>query len=121
MCWAAALLGVLSATIVSFHSVSPTAAYLMVPYFGWTLYATGLTFAIYKKNPRVRVWPATFLLCSVQSAATRCPHNHYGVLENKPPAKAVKVAQSLCCKQRMIRHHDWPHLLIAYCGCMSWA
>ena len=50
----AALLGVLSATMVSFHSVSPTAAYLLVPYFGWTLYATGLTLSIYKKNPRVR-------------------------------------------------------------------
>ena len=49
-----ALLGVLSATMVSFHSVSPTAAYLLVPYFGWTLYATGLTFAVYKMNPRVR-------------------------------------------------------------------
>ena len=47
----------LSATIVSFHSVSPTAAYLLVPYFGWSLYATGLTFAIYKKNPRVRACP----------------------------------------------------------------
>ena len=40
--------------MVSFHNVSPTAAYLLVPYFGWSLYATGLTFAIYKKNPRVR-------------------------------------------------------------------
>ena len=50
---AAALLGVLSATMVSFHEVSPTAAYLLVPYFGWTLYATGLTFAVYKMNPRV--------------------------------------------------------------------
>ncbi|CAK0785634.1 hypothetical protein CVIRNUC_008845 [Coccomyxa viridis] len=49
-----ALLGVLSATMVSFHSVSPTAAYLLVPYFGWTLYATGLTLSIYKKNPRHR-------------------------------------------------------------------
>ena len=53
VCPVAALLGVLSATIVSFHSVSPTAAYLLVPYFGWTLYATGLTFAVYKMNPRV--------------------------------------------------------------------
>ena len=41
--------------MVSFHSVSPTAAYLLVPYFGWTLYATGLTLSIYKKNPRVRL------------------------------------------------------------------
>lgn len=55
MCPVAALLGVLSATIVSFHSVSPTAAYLLVPYFGWTLYATGLTFAVYKMNPRVSI------------------------------------------------------------------
>ncbi len=51
----AALLGVLSATIVSFHEVSPTAAYLLVPYFGWSLFAAGLTLSIYKKNPRVGV------------------------------------------------------------------
>ena len=43
--------------MVSFHSVSPTAAYLMVPYFGWTLYATGLTLAVYKLNPRVNKFP----------------------------------------------------------------
>ncbi|CAL8463207.1 g2741 [Coccomyxa elongata] len=49
-----ALLGVLSATIVSFHEVSPTAAYLLVPYFGWSLFAAGLTLSIYKKNPRHR-------------------------------------------------------------------
>ena len=44
----------LAATISSFHAVSPTAAYLLVPYFGWSLYATALTTHIYKHNPRVR-------------------------------------------------------------------
>ena len=44
----------LTATIVSFYEVSPTAAYLLVPYFGWSLFAAGLTLSIYKKNPMVR-------------------------------------------------------------------
>ena len=49
----AALLGVLGATIVSFHEVSPTAAYLLVPYFGWSAFAAVLTANIYAHNPRV--------------------------------------------------------------------
>lgn len=75
-----ALLGVLTATVVEFHRlaiwqaaaasppdacvatlicyaphcrVSPTAAYLMVPYLGWTAFATALTFDIYQRNPSV--------------------------------------------------------------------
>ena len=50
----AALLGVLAATIVTFHEVSPTAAYLLVPYFGWSAFAAALTANIYVHNPRVR-------------------------------------------------------------------
>ena len=34
-----ALLGVLGATMVSFAKVSPTAAYLLVPYLGWCVCA----------------------------------------------------------------------------------
>jgi len=68
-------LGVLTATIVSFHEVSPTAAYLLVPYFGWSLFAAGLTLSIYKKNPKVGInlsrvsysSPAGFLCSSVGS------------------------------------------------------
>ncbi|KAK9811304.1 hypothetical protein WJX72_001454 [[Myrmecia] bisecta] len=47
-----ALLGVLSATIVKFHEVSPEAAYLLLPYLGWTSFAAALTYDIYKKNPK---------------------------------------------------------------------
>ena len=36
----AGLLGLLSATIVEFKKVDPTAAYLMLPYLGWTTFAT---------------------------------------------------------------------------------
>ena len=49
----AALLGVLSATIVEFNKVSPEASYLMLPYLGWTVFATVLTLDIYRKNPGV--------------------------------------------------------------------
>ena len=54
-CMLAALLGVLSATIVEFNKVSPEAAYLMLPYLGWTVFATVLTVDIYRKNPGVSV------------------------------------------------------------------
>lgn len=50
----AALLGVLTATMVSFHKVSPTAAYALVPYFLWSSYAAALTGSIYKRNPSQR-------------------------------------------------------------------
>ncbi|KAK9840456.1 hypothetical protein WJX74_010131 [Apatococcus lobatus] len=46
-----ALLGVLSATIIEFNKVSPEATYLMLPYLGWTVFATVLTVDIYRKNP----------------------------------------------------------------------
>ena len=39
----AALLGVLTATIVEFHKVKPEAAYLLLPYLAWTSYAAALT------------------------------------------------------------------------------
>ena len=50
----AALLGVLTATMVSFHKVSPTAAYALVPYFLWSSYAAALTASIYQRNPGQR-------------------------------------------------------------------
>lgn len=45
---AAALLGVLAATMVKFHEVSPGAAYALGPYFLWSSYATALTASIYR-------------------------------------------------------------------------
>ena len=58
--------------MVSFHSVSPTAAYLLVPYFGWSLYATGLTFAIYKKNPRVKACAQSTAMLLIMQEASPC-------------------------------------------------
>lgn len=49
-----ALLGVLSATIVQFYKVDPTAAYLLLPYLAWSTYAAALTINIYKHNPQER-------------------------------------------------------------------
>jgi tryptophan-rich sensory protein len=59
----------LTATIVSFHEVSPTAAYLLVPYYGWSLFAAGLTLSIYKKNPKVI---APLLLSQGVTTGGRC-------------------------------------------------
>lgn len=44
------LLGVLGATIVEFKKVDPTAAYLLLPYLGWSTFATALTYNIWTKN-----------------------------------------------------------------------
>ena len=52
-CAPAALLGVLTATVVKFHKVDPAAAYIMMPYLGWTTFATVLTIDIYRRNPDV--------------------------------------------------------------------
>ncbi|KAK9845835.1 hypothetical protein WJX81_003848 [Elliptochloris bilobata] len=49
-----ALLGVLTATMVSFHKVSPAAAYALGPYFLWSSYAAALTASIYRHNPGER-------------------------------------------------------------------
>ncbi|KAK9813948.1 hypothetical protein WJX73_006152 [Symbiochloris irregularis] len=49
-----ALVGVLVATIVEFHKVDPTAAYLLLPYLGWTTFAAALTINIYRHNPQER-------------------------------------------------------------------
>lgn len=48
-----ALVGVLGATIYSFAQVDPLAAQLMLPYLGWTSFATALTWNIYLNNPPV--------------------------------------------------------------------
>ncbi len=50
----AALLGVLTATLVEFHKVSPNAAYALVPYYMWSTYAAALTASIYRRNPHKR-------------------------------------------------------------------
>lgn len=49
-----ALAGVLFATIVEFAKVDTLAAELMVPYLGWALFATALTWNIHLNNPDVR-------------------------------------------------------------------
>lgn len=52
-CCNAALLGVLTATVVEFHKVSPDAAYLLLPYLGWSTFAAVLTLDIWRRNPQV--------------------------------------------------------------------
>ena len=68
----AALLGVLTATIVEFNKVSPDASYLMLPYLGWTVFATVLTIDIYRKNPGVSpsCWALTLEAGVCRSAST---------------------------------------------------
>jgi benzodiazapine receptor len=41
------------ATIVSFQRISIVAAVLMYPYLGWSIFASALTFSIWKLNPGV--------------------------------------------------------------------
>lgn len=60
------LLGVLVATIVEFHKVDPTAAYLLLPYLGWSTFATALTYNIWLNNTKVRL---SWLDWSVTSTA----------------------------------------------------
>ena len=67
---AAALLGVLTATVVKFHAVDPAAAYIMLPYLGWTTFATVLTIDIYRRNPDVR--PLTVRPCMPESLTDSC-------------------------------------------------
>ena len=43
----------LTATVVKFHKADPAAAYIMMPYLGWTTFATVLTIDIYRRNPNV--------------------------------------------------------------------
>lgn len=50
----AALLGLAAATAVSFDKVSPSAAKLLLPYLGWTAYATLLTAKFWLDNPQAR-------------------------------------------------------------------
>ena len=47
----------LSATIVEFNKVEPSAAKLLLPYFGWALYASGLTYNIWANNTDKKVRP----------------------------------------------------------------
>jgi tryptophan-rich sensory protein len=39
------------ATIVLFHSISPPAAWLLVPYLAWVSFASALNFSIWLRNP----------------------------------------------------------------------
>jgi hypothetical protein len=64
---------VLAATIVTFHEVSPTAAYLLVPYFGWSAFAAALTANIYVHNPHVRARFLIWLLPILACTASACP------------------------------------------------
>ena len=52
-CCNTVLLGMLTATVVEFHKVSPDAAYLLLPYLGWSTFAAVLTLDIWKRNPEV--------------------------------------------------------------------
>lgn len=45
MLWAAIV-----ATIVLFHPVSPTAAWLLVPYLAWVSFASVLNFSVWRRN-----------------------------------------------------------------------
>lgn len=45
-----ALAGAIAATIVAFHKIDPRAAYLLLPYMGWSSFATALTWDIYIRN-----------------------------------------------------------------------
>ena len=47
------LAGLIVATLVSFKSVRPLAAWLLVPYLGWVAFASALTFTIWRLNPGV--------------------------------------------------------------------
>lgn len=45
--WIVALLGLIALTMVHFYPISPSATYLLIPYFLWVAFATYLNFAIY--------------------------------------------------------------------------
>ena len=65
----AALLGVLTATVVEFHKLSPDAAYLLLPYLGWSTFAAVLTLDIWRRNPEV---PLTTHTSSVAVMPDEC-------------------------------------------------
>jgi tryptophan-rich sensory protein len=47
------LSGLIVATVVSFQRISILAAILMYPYLAWCIFASALTFAIWRLNPGV--------------------------------------------------------------------
>jgi tryptophan-rich sensory protein len=47
------LSGLILATIVSFKRISTVAAVLLYPYLAWSVFASALTFAIWRLNPEL--------------------------------------------------------------------
>jgi tryptophan-rich sensory protein len=50
----AALWLAILATIIAFHPISPTAAWLLVPYLAWVSFALVLNVALWRRNPITR-------------------------------------------------------------------
>jgi benzodiazapine receptor len=44
------LWGAIVATIAFFYPVSPTAAWLLVPYLAWVSFASALTYSVWRRN-----------------------------------------------------------------------
>ncbi len=49
--WIVLLLALILATLAAFWSVQRAAALLLVPYLGWVVFATALSWAIWRANP----------------------------------------------------------------------
>ncbi|WP_240332243.1 TspO/MBR family protein [Stenotrophomonas indicatrix] len=49
----ALLLALIVATIVAFHRVRPAAAWLLLPYLAWVMFASALNYAVWQANPAV--------------------------------------------------------------------
>jgi tryptophan-rich sensory protein len=47
------LLLLISATLITFSTVKPLAAWLLVPYLAWVCFASALTLSIWQLNPAV--------------------------------------------------------------------
>jgi tryptophan-rich sensory protein len=47
------LLVLIVATVVAFHRVRPTAAWLLLPYLAWVAFASALNYAVWQANPGV--------------------------------------------------------------------
>lgn len=67
-----ALIGVLGATIFEFGKVDQAAALLLLPYLGWTCFATALTLNIRANNPDVSREPVIGRQAGGQPASRPC-------------------------------------------------